>query len=130
MKLPRGFPLRKEWPSVKAVGYATRVTVNADGRESQDTRSCILNTHLSGRRFAEAVRGHWSIEGMHWVLDVTFREDEHPTAERTLANNLSWLRRFAITLLKRTKEEQESVRGWMQMAGWSTDILEKILLGT
>ena len=67
---------------------------------------------------------------MHWVLDVTFREDEHPTAERTLANNLSWLRRFAITLLKRTKEEKESVRGWMQMAGWSTDILEKVLLGT
>ena len=130
MKLPRGFPLRKEWPSVKAVGYATRVTVNAEGTESQDTRFYILNTHLSGRRFAEAVRGHWSIEAMHWVLDVTFREDEHPTAERTLANNLSWLRRFAITLLKRTKEEKESVRGWMQMAGWSTDILEKVLLGT
>lgn len=35
---------------------------------------------------------------MHWVLDVNFREDEHQTAERTLANNLSWLRRFAITL--------------------------------
>jgi predicted transposase YbfD/YdcC len=130
MKIPRGFPLRKEWPSLKAVGYATRVTVNADGSESQDTRFYILNTHLSGRRFAEAVRGHWSIEAMHWVLDVTFREDEHPTAERTLANNLSWLRRFAITLLKRTKEEKESVRGWMQMAGWSTDILEKVLRGT
>lgn len=130
MKIPRGFPLRKEWPTIKAVGYATRVTIDADGKESADTRLYILNTHLSGRRFAEAVRGHWSIEAMHWVLDVNFREDEHQTAERTLANNLSWLRRFAITLLKRTKEAKESVRGWMQMAGWSTDVLEQVLLGT
>ena len=34
---------------------------------------------------------------MHWVLDVTFREDESRTRERILANNLSWLRRFAGT---------------------------------
>jgi len=48
----------------------------------------ILNRQLTGQRFAEAVRGDWRIEAMHWVLDVNFREDEHPTAERTLANNL------------------------------------------
>lgn len=65
---------------------------------------------------------------MHWVLDVNFREDEDPTAERSLANNLSWLRRFAIGLLKRLQDEH-SLRGRMQMAGWSTDVLEKILLG-
>jgi len=35
------------------------------------------------------------------VLDVNFREDESRTRERTLGNNLSWLRRFAVTLLKR-----------------------------
>jgi hypothetical protein len=40
---------------------------------------------------------------MHWVLDVTFREDESRTRERILANNLSWLRRFAVTLLKRKR---------------------------
>jgi len=41
--------------------------------------------------FSEAVRGHWGIESMHWVLDVNFREDDSRTRERTLANNLSWL---------------------------------------
>jgi predicted transposase YbfD/YdcC len=33
---------------------------------------------------------------MHWVLDVNFREDENQTCERSLVNNLSWLRRFAV----------------------------------
>lgn len=129
MKVPRNFPLRDEWPSLKAVGYATRVTTNADGTQTSDTRCYILNTHLSGQQFAAAVRGHWAIESMHWVLDVNFREDQHSSAERTLVNNLSWLRRFAITLLKRGKPDKESLRGRMQMAGWNTDYLEQVLLG-
>jgi predicted transposase YbfD/YdcC len=128
LKLPRDFPLRQEWPSVKAIGYATRVTVHTNGTETYDTRYYILNEYLSGRRFAEAVRGHWAIEAMHWVLDVNFREDQQPTAERTLVNNLSWLRRFAITLLKRVQSDNESLRGRMQMAGWNTDYLLQILV--
>ena len=49
---------------------------------------------------------------MHWVLDVTFREDECRTRQHTLANNLSWLRRFAVTLLKR-HPIKDSIRGKM-----------------
>lgn len=128
LKIPRDFALRKEWPSLKAVGFATRITTNPDGTQTCDTRCYILNSHLSGRRFAEAVRGHWEIEAMHWVLDVNFREDAQQTAERTLVNNLSWLRRFAITLLKRCKPEKESLRGWMQIVSWNTDYLEQVLL--
>jgi predicted transposase YbfD/YdcC len=68
-------------------------------------RYYILSRFLSATRFAEAVRKHWGIESMHWVLDVTFGEDRTRTRERMLANNLSWLRRFAITLLKRHPEK-------------------------
>jgi len=130
LKIPKNFSPRGDWPSLKAVGYATRFTVHQDGTETSDTRFYILNRQLTGQRFAEAVRGHWSIEAMHWVLDVNFREDEHPTAERTLANNLSWMRRFAITLLKRKQTKNESLRGLMQMASWDTDFLEQVLTGT
>lgn len=130
MKRPRNFLLSQEWPSLKAVGFATRITTKPDGSQTSDTRYYILNKHLSGRQFADAVRGHWAIESMHWVLDVNFREDQQPTAERTLVNNLSWLRRFAITLLKRGKSEKESVKGRMQLAGWNTDYLEQVLLGS
>ena len=36
---------------------------------------------------SRAVRGHWSVESMHWHLDVTFREDYNTTAEKTGAQN-------------------------------------------
>ena len=116
----------KEWPWVKAIGYAIRLTQHADGRETTEVRYYILSRYLSGKRFAEAVRGHWGIESMHWTLDVTFREDDSRTRQRTLANNLSWLRRFAITLVKR-HPEKDSLRGKLLRCAYNTDFLTEVL---
>ena len=109
------------------VGHG-RIDESADGRETHDVRYDILRRTLSGPRFGEAVRGHWGIESMHWVLDVNFREDDSRTRERTLGNNLSWLRRFAISRLKH-HPLKESLRGKMQIAGWNDDFLAEVLTG-
>jgi predicted transposase YbfD/YdcC len=93
---PRHFAAAKDWPWVKAIGYAVRITRQADGTESDEVRYYLSSRYLSGKRFGEAVRGHWGIESMHWVLDVNFREDEHGTRERTLGNNLILLCQFSI----------------------------------
>jgi len=123
---PKSFPLKKEWPWVKAIGYALRITRHADGRETYETRYYICSRYLSAKRFSEAVRQHWGIESMHWVLDVNFREDENRTRERTLTNNLSWLRRFAITLLKQ-HPAKESMKGKMYIATLNSDFLAEVL---
>lgn len=125
-KLPRDFAPADDWPDIKAIGYAIRLTTHADGRESCEARYYISTRYLSGKRFAEAVRSHWAIESMHWVLDVTFREDESRTRERTLGNNLSWLRRFAVTLLKR-HPINDSIRGKMLRCSYNTDFLTEVL---
>jgi len=127
-KVPKGFAAQADWPWVKAIGYAIRFTRYADGSESHEVRYYIASRYLSGKRFGEAVRGHWGIEAMHWILDVTFREDDSRTRERTLGNNLSWLRRFAITRLKH-HPRKESIRGKMQIAGWNEDFLAEVLTG-
>jgi predicted transposase YbfD/YdcC len=64
-KIPPDFALKKEWPWIKAIGYALRITQHADGSETDETRYYILSRYLSGKRFSEAVRGHWAIESMH-----------------------------------------------------------------
>ena len=127
-RVPKDFAVKAEWPWVKAIGYAVRFTQHADGSLSQEVRYYIVSRYLSGKRFGEAVRGHWGIESMHWVLDVNFREDDSRTRERTLGNNLSWLRRFAITRLKH-HPMKESLRGKMQIAGWNADFLAEVLTG-
>jgi predicted transposase YbfD/YdcC len=125
-KPPRDFAPQEDWPWVKAIGYTLRVTQHADGTETDEVRYYLCTRYLSGKRFAEAVRSHWSIESMHWVLDVNFREDDSRTRERTLGNNLSWLRRFAITLLKR-HPVKDSLRGKMVSCMASTAFLTEVL---
>ncbi|QDU21878.1 ISAs1 family transposase [Urbifossiella limnaea] len=125
-QVPPDFAARAEWPWVKAVGTAVRVTTHADGTQSDEVRYYMLSRFLSGKRFGAAVRAHWGIESMHWVLDVTFREDESRTRERVLANNLSWLRRFAVTLLKR-HPIKDSIRGKMIRCLMNTQFLDEVL---
>jgi predicted transposase YbfD/YdcC len=125
-KVPSEFPVGAEWPWVKAIGYAVRITRHAGGTETDDVRYYVMSRYLSGERFAQAVRSHWAIESMHWVLDVTFREDDSRTRERTLGNNLSWLRRFAVTLLKR-HPIKDSIRGKMIQALMNTAFLTEVL---
>lgn len=126
-KVPADFPLKKEWPWIKAIGYSVRITKSADGgEETEDVRYYIVSRFLSGKRFSEAVRHHWSIEAMHWVLDVNFREDDSRTRERMLGNNLSWLRRFAVTLLKR-HPIKDSLRGKMLRCMMNNDFLAEVL---
>ncbi len=127
VKIPKNSPLKKEWPSVKAVGMAVRTTVKGDGVTSGDVRYFIASRFLTGQRFAQAVRGHWGIENsLHWVLDVTFDEDQSRTRQRRMADNFSWLRRFAISLLKR-HPSKHSIKGKSEIAGWSNEFLLEVL---
>ena len=126
-KLPDDFAFKKQWTGIKAIGMAIRKTKKSDGTTSEDARYFIASRYLSGGRFAQSVRGHWAIENsLHWVLDVTFNEDQSRARERHLADNLSWLRRFGISLLKQ-HPSNHSIKGKSQIAGWSNDFLMQVL---
>jgi predicted transposase YbfD/YdcC len=126
-KLPDDFSFTKQWPGIKAIGMAIRITKKGDGPTSEEVRYFIASRCLSGERFAQSVRGHWGIENsLHWVLDVTFNEDQSRARERRLADNLSWLRRFGISLLKQ-HPLNDSINGKSQIAGWDNDFLMQVL---
>jgi hypothetical protein len=73
------------------------------------------------------VRGHWCIENcLHWQLDVTFGEDQSRARDRRLADNIAWLRRLAIGLLKQ-HPSKHSIKGKRQIAGWSNHFLTEVL---
>jgi predicted transposase YbfD/YdcC len=80
--------------------------------------------------FAKTVRGHWAIENsLHWCLDVTFREDDCRIRQRNMTDNIAWLKRFAISLLKQVKDKC-SVAMRRRSCGWSEDYLAQVLFGT
>ena len=98
-----------------------------NGHVTREIRYYLSSLRLGVRRFAGAVRGHWGIENtLHWCLDVTFREDESRVRDRHAADNLAWLKRFAITLLKQ-QNDKESIAMRRRIAGWNHDYLAQVL---
>jgi predicted transposase YbfD/YdcC len=69
---------------------------------SSEVRYYITSLGQDVGRLAEAVRGHWGIENsLHWVLDVTFREDDSRLRSGYGAENFAVIRHIALNLLKR-----------------------------
>lgn len=127
--VPDDLPDRERWPKLRAIGIAINITVR-DGKETSEVRYYILSKFVSARRFANAVRGHWSIENrLHWQLDVTFQEDQSRIRKGHADANFSSLRRTALSLLKNNKTQKIGVKNKRLSAGWDEDYLMEVLLG-
>jgi len=94
------------WAGLKSIGM-TRNTNIKDGKETTETRYFISSLQKEIDVFASSVRGHWSVESMHWHLDVTFREDKNQTREKTGVENLNIMRKLALSMLKNLKFEEK-----------------------
>ena len=119
---------RADWAGLKTIGMAIRI-YEQDGVEKMDARFYLCSLHRNGKQFGRAVRGHWGIENsLHWCLDMTYREDESRVRNRNFADNLSWLRRLTLSLIKQ-HPGKESLVMKRRMAGWSVDYLMQLLTG-
>ena len=119
---------RSQWKGLKTIGAVVRV-YEEDGVQKSDTRYYLSSLRRNGKRFAHAVRNHWSIENsLHWSLDMTYREDDSRARNRTFTQNLSWLRRFTLSLIKQHPGTESNIMK-RRMAGWSVDFLMQILTG-
>jgi len=126
LSAPDSLPHRKVWKGLRTIGMAIRIS-QQNGKETSEVRYYISSLRLGVRRFAESVRGHWGIENtLHWCLDVTFQEDESRLRNRHAADNVAWLKRFAISLLKQ-QTDKESIAMRRRMAGWNVNYLAQVL---
>ena len=128
MPVPEGLPGQDLWAGLKSIGVAVSERVR-DGRETAEVRYYISSLGVGVKRFAHAVRSHWSIENScHWSLDVTYREDESRIRDEHLRENFAWLNRLTLSLLKQ-HPGRESLAMKRRSCGWSDDFLLKVLAG-
>lgn len=128
---PEGLPGLKSWRGLKSIGVVISET-QREGKVTDEVRYYIssLPVEADAGTFAHAVRSHWGVEnGCHWTLDVTFREDESRIREKRLRENMAWLNRFCLSLLKRTAGRQ-SVAMKRRSCGWSDDFLMQVVSGS
>lgn len=131
--LPAPAALRSgtDWKGLQSIGMT--ISYRSQGSElSEDgeVRYYIMSFASDAKQFARAVRGHWGIENsLHWVMDVTFGEDASRIHKDHGGENVSWLRRLAITLLKNDTTRKDSIRAKRIRAGYDRNYLQDILDG-
>jgi predicted transposase YbfD/YdcC len=116
------------WLGVLTIVMVTRVVwCEATGVESLEVSYFLSSLPPKARRLGPAIRGHWSIEnGLHWVLDVVFREDARRLYDRTAAENGAFLNRLALSLL-RGDTSNGSLKVKRKRAGWHISYLAQLL---
>ena len=82
-----------------------------NGKISQEKRFYISSCKEKNEKIQRAIRRHWGIENsLHWVLDVTFREDDSRIRCNHSPANFNTLRQFALNLLKRHPDRRSIKR--------------------
>ena len=125
---PAGIDPEGLWQDLFAVGVTFSERTDAQGHTSLEGRYYILSRQLSAKEFADAVRGHWSIENeLHWQLDVSFREDACRVRTGHAAANMSVIRRFVLGSLKRETECRRGIDTKRLKCALSEEYREKVL---
>ena len=123
---PTGLP--DGWTDATAVVQVNRER-EVDGTNVTTSHYYVTSHRGSAKDLGGFVRGHWGIEnGLHWVLDVVFREDDSRVRAGHAGANLAMIRKAAVALLRNAPGKGSSVTKRLK-AGWDDEYLLKVLQG-
>lgn len=114
------------WKELKSIVMVENFRLDKGKSVALEYRYYISSKALSGEQAAMAVREHWGIESMHWVLDVTMNEDACQIYKDHGAENLSCLRHMSLNIL-REEPTKLSIVGKQKRCMMNTSMLESVL---
>lgn len=121
--------INKKWLDKKYqwTGLNSIIEVKSDvhekssGKETTETRWYISSLRLDAEQSQYAVRNHWQVESMHWMLDMTFREDESRIRKGRGALAFNVMRKIAMGLFKQDETKSASIKAKKKMAALDDD---------
>lgn len=123
---PEGLP--DGWADVAAVVVVGRER-EVKGKNASTARFYLTSLRLPAAELGRLIRGHWGVEnGLHWCLDVSFREDANRTRDPNAGANLGVIRRVAASLLKQDPG-RGSIKAKRLSAALDEKYLERVLRG-
>lgn len=115
------------WKNLRSL-IRIRTEVRRGRKRSEETRYFISSLQATPRELLTAIRGHWGIEnGLHWILDIAFREDESRVRKDHAAENFAVLRHIAVNLLNRARNGKDSIKTMRLRAGWDETFLAQVI---
>ena len=121
---------KAEWKGIRSIAMVESERSQGGQEASRERRYYISSLGADAKALNRAIRGHWSIEnGLHWVLDIAFREDDSRIRKDHGPENMATLRHIALNLLKQDKSIKVGIKSKRKNAGWDEGYLLKVLNG-
>ena len=117
---------KKEWDGLKNI-VMIKSSREIKGVVSTENRYFLTSLDRDADRILRVIRNHWSIENsLHWVLDVSFNEDQSRIHKGNAPQNIAVIRHIALNMLRACKQKR-SIKLLRKKAGWDNAILEMVL---
>ena len=100
---------KNNWAKLASIGAIHTQFETSDGKTSE-WHYYISSRALTADRLLHHARAEWSVETMHWLLDVHFGEDFCRIQNSNIQKNLNILRKCALNLVKLYKQSHSSKR--------------------
>ncbi len=118
------------WEGLNSLIKVTAQIENkSSGKVTEETRWYISSLALNAKQALNTVRNHWQVESMHWMLDMTFREDESRIRKGNGALAFNVLRKIALNLFKQDTTKKISMARKKKIAALD-DEYRSVLLET
>jgi predicted transposase YbfD/YdcC len=115
------------WKNIKSVAMVVTERDLGD-KKTRETRYFLSSLASDAKTTLSTVRQHWGIENsLHWVLDMTFREDESRIRRGVAAENFAMVRHMALNVLKRDKSVETSIASKKRMAAFDDKFRTKLI---
>ena len=120
---------KEKWKKLETICMVQRER-QLENKTVSETSYYMGSIENNAENFAYAVRSHWAIENsLHWVLDVSFREDESRIRKDNAPENFAVLRHIALNMIKKETSLKKSIKSKRLRAGWDNNYLLKVLAG-
>ena len=90
------------WLGLSSFGAINR-RFTIDGKTTDEWHYYISSRKLSPDELLKYARNEWSIESMHWLLDVHFNEDSCRIHDSNANQNLNIIRKIALNYIRNYK---------------------------
>ena len=122
------FEDKDKWAGLRSVCMVESVVYDkSTGKTTSETRFFISSLPVDPKRALEAIRAHWGVEAMHWILDMDFDEDRSRARREDLAENLAMLRHVVINVLRLDKSVFGGISVKRKELTWDDEKLLKLM---
>lgn len=117
-----------KWAGAKHIVQVVRVHEREGKDNTTETSYYLTSLENDVTETARVIRGHWQIESYHWILDVTFREDESLIYAEDGAKNMAIFKRMLVNMIK-VHPLEDSVAGKRHCSAWDDKFRVQVLFG-